>query len=166
MASEDSQRSAWRAKGGFGGGTLGYNWQYGTFVVGVEGDGAFGDVSSQCDRRSTSPLRQRLITWPTVRGRFGVAFDQVLLYGTGGVAWADTKYSLRARFGVDPQRQSHPDRLGRGCGRGMDVHAAHGRSRPNTSIAASMDLTIFALIRRHADWHAVNSGEVGINYHF
>jgi outer membrane immunogenic protein len=33
-------------KGGFGGGTLGYNWQYGAFVFGVEGDGAFGDISA------------------------------------------------------------------------------------------------------------------------
>jgi outer membrane immunogenic protein len=32
-------------KGGFGGGTVGYNWQFNQFVVGVEADGAFGSVS-------------------------------------------------------------------------------------------------------------------------
>ena len=30
-------------KGGFGGGTVGYNWQFGQFVAGIEGDGAFAD---------------------------------------------------------------------------------------------------------------------------
>ena len=27
----------------------------------------------------------------TVRGRIGYAFDQVLVYGTGGYAWADNR---------------------------------------------------------------------------
>src|SRR4029453_3989570 len=33
-----------RMKGGFGGGTLGYNWQTGQFVFGLETDSAFGDI--------------------------------------------------------------------------------------------------------------------------
>src|SRR6516225_2062118 len=33
-------------KGGFGGGTVGYNWQFGTIVAGIEADGAFADVSN------------------------------------------------------------------------------------------------------------------------
>src|SRR5882724_1004652 len=33
-------------KGGFGGGTLGYNWQTGMYVLGVEADGGFGSVST------------------------------------------------------------------------------------------------------------------------
>src|SRR5207248_3608103 len=31
-------------KGGFGGGTVGYNWQFGTIVAGIEADGAFGSI--------------------------------------------------------------------------------------------------------------------------
>src|ERR1700736_6493275 len=33
-------------KGGFAGGTLGYNWQFGTFVLGLEADGAWADISA------------------------------------------------------------------------------------------------------------------------
>src|SRR5437868_2892941 len=31
-------------KGGFAGGTLGYNWQSGVFVAGIEADGAWADI--------------------------------------------------------------------------------------------------------------------------
>ena len=32
----------------------------------------------------------------TVRGRIGYAFDQVLLYGTGGYAWSDNRLTATA----------------------------------------------------------------------
>ena len=32
----------------------------------------------------------------TVRGRIGYAFDQVLIYGTGGYAWADDRLTATA----------------------------------------------------------------------
>ena len=32
----------------------------------------------------------------TVRGRVGYAFDQVLVYGTAGYAWADNRITLSA----------------------------------------------------------------------
>ena len=37
-------------KGGFGGGTVGYNWQFSNIVAGIEADGAFADVSSSINR--------------------------------------------------------------------------------------------------------------------
>lgn len=79
-------------KGGFAGATVGYNWQFGTFVAGLEADGAWADVSQS----STQPgvtVTAKADALATVRGRFGVAFDQVLLYGTGGLALADAKIS-------------------------------------------------------------------------
>jgi outer membrane immunogenic protein len=33
-------------KGGFGGGTVGYNWQFGQFAAGIEGDRAFADINN------------------------------------------------------------------------------------------------------------------------
>jgi outer membrane immunogenic protein len=35
-----------RINGGFAGGTLGYNWQSGMLVLGIEADGAWADISS------------------------------------------------------------------------------------------------------------------------
>jgi outer membrane immunogenic protein len=70
------------------GGQAGVNWQINQFVLGIEGDGAavlgqnhnnitgfFGN-----NGRNTGFLG-------TVRGRGGIAFDRLLVYGTGGVAF-------------------------------------------------------------------------------
>ncbi len=60
------------------GGTLGANWQIGTFVLGIEGDFNYLD-------------RDFHEEWfGTVRGRVGVAFDRALIYATGGAAFLDS----------------------------------------------------------------------------
>jgi outer membrane immunogenic protein len=62
------------------GGTVGANYQWGYFVVGIEGD---GDWTNQGGSVSQSH-------WlATLRGRAGYAFDRVLLYATGGAAPAN-----------------------------------------------------------------------------
>ena len=75
------------------GGTLGYNVQFGSFVVGVEGDisAVFGS-----DERVRYPTGEEVFlesetNWlATLRGRVGVAFDRFLVYGTGGFAFTDS----------------------------------------------------------------------------
>jgi outer membrane immunogenic protein len=85
--------------GFLGGGTVGGNIQWGSLVVGAEGDwdwtnlngtsnnavctGNVGLTPSGCETKSD---------WlGTARGRVGYAFDRILLYGTGGVAFADVE---------------------------------------------------------------------------
>src|SRR5271169_4255848 len=82
-------------KGGFGGATVGYNWQFGTIVAGIEADGAFGDVSNSTTITGVT-VSAKVDALATVRGRVGVALDQVLLYGTGGLALADAKIGASA----------------------------------------------------------------------
>jgi outer membrane immunogenic protein len=65
--------------GFLGGGTLGGNYQMGSFVIGLEGDG---------DYNSTNNNGFKSDWLATVRGRAGWALDRVLLYGTGGAAFA------------------------------------------------------------------------------
>jgi outer membrane immunogenic protein len=77
-------------KGGFGGGTVGYNWQFGTIVAGVEADGAIADINNSATVSGVTATA-KIDALATVRGRVGVAFDHVLLYGTGGLALVDTK---------------------------------------------------------------------------
>ena len=76
-----------------GGGQVGYNYQTGNFVFGVEGD--FSGIANKASVIFTPPLSGLPISatsdleWmATVRGRLGLAFGQVLVYGTGGVAFA------------------------------------------------------------------------------
>jgi outer membrane immunogenic protein len=73
------------------GGTIGYNWQSGAIVYGVEGDWSWSNVkdSVRCGAVGTCETRQ---DWfGTARGRIGYAFDRWLPYVTGGAAFARLK---------------------------------------------------------------------------
>jgi outer membrane immunogenic protein len=83
----------------------GYNQQWGAFVLGLE-----GDISSFHFSPTVAAAGNPFVTFPgagsaemstnvqtswlaTIRGRAGFAVDHWLFYGTGGVAFADVKYS-------------------------------------------------------------------------
>ena len=90
-----------------GGGHIGYNWQRGNFVFGPEADiegtslkktetclfedfGAGNAAPGSCFPQTYSFSTQ--IRWQaSVRGRLGYAWKNMLLYATGGVAFADIK---------------------------------------------------------------------------
>jgi outer membrane immunogenic protein len=82
--------------GGFlGGAQLGVNAQFNWLVVGLEGDFSWtslikgSSTDSGLDAITTSPQ------WTsTVTGRIGAAFDRLLVYGKGGIAFADDKSTL------------------------------------------------------------------------
>ena len=90
---------------------VGYNFQRGQFVFGIEGDysktnasgstvafGALeeGDDDNGGDDEDDRPFARvshHLDYLASVRGRIGVTLDQVLVYATAGVAWTDYKLS-------------------------------------------------------------------------
>jgi outer membrane immunogenic protein len=74
--------------GGLVGGTIGANYQIGQFVIGVEGDGDWVDITSSGITGCNGCLGTD--NWlATIRGRAGFAWDRVLLFGTGGAAFSD-----------------------------------------------------------------------------
>ena len=84
----------YNVKGGLVGGTFGYNWQFSSFVFGLEGDASWvGEYGSHFDDGPvvgnpafTSFTKE---TWlATARARFGYAVNNLLFYGTGGYAGA------------------------------------------------------------------------------
>ena len=81
--------------GGLVGGTLGYNWQMGQVVFGVEGDMDWADLrgSSTCLAGATT-CETRNHWLATARGRLGYAFDRFMPYVTGGGAFGDIKTSI------------------------------------------------------------------------
>lgn len=78
-----------------GGAQIGYNHQFGFVVGGVEADfsltGIDGEVTRFCGGPCDPPnIFETEYDWlATVRGRLGLAFGRVLVYGTGGLAIAD-----------------------------------------------------------------------------
>lgn len=82
--------------GVIGGLEAGYNWQISQLVLGIEADVSGSSLkqsgTSTTFIGSTDTFSSRLDMLSTVRGRLGwAAFDRTLLYGTGGVAFANLK---------------------------------------------------------------------------
>lgn len=71
----------------------GYNLQIAQWVVGIEGDIDGTSLSRTFTAGGIPPLyfsgTRRQSVQASGRGRVGIAFDRVLLYATGGVAFAD-----------------------------------------------------------------------------
>ena len=76
-----------------GGGHAGYNWQFGQFVFGLEGDIEGADVNGGYRLANTNGTDYRLSAQASIRGRLGFAFNNSLLYVTGGAAWADIEHA-------------------------------------------------------------------------
>jgi len=77
-----------------GGGQVGFNWQTGWVVWGVEGDfdGAGIKGTTQCFVGATCSSNTNWLA--TVSGRVGgVVLDRILAYVKGGGAWENTNYS-------------------------------------------------------------------------
>lgn len=87
------------ASGFVGGGQVGAQMQYQHFVYGIEADfqGSSQDHSDTLSVLGTPVSFSGSMPWfATVRGRLGWAVDNVLLYGTGGMAIVDGKLSASA----------------------------------------------------------------------
>jgi len=93
----DTNAGRIKPKGAVVGGFLGYNVQFDNspVVVGVETDFNWSDAD---DKAGGVKVDQR---WNgATRARVGYAFDRFLVYGAGGVAYADTRVRA-AGFGKD-----------------------------------------------------------------
>jgi outer membrane immunogenic protein len=83
-------------QGGFGGGQIGYNYQMNIFVFGVEGDGAWANISQTGTLAPfgipvAASFKNEALA--SLRGRFGVTINNVLFYATGGGGWAHSVIS-------------------------------------------------------------------------
>ncbi|MBJ6126042.1 outer membrane protein [Microvirga splendida] len=94
--------------GGFvGGAQVGYNYQIGSFVVGLEGDIQYADFGGSFtfadgpDADTDLDVFDRGDWFGTVRARAGVAFDRALIYATGGFAFADDANGWTVGGGVE-----------------------------------------------------------------
>jgi outer membrane immunogenic protein len=81
--------------GVLGGGQLGYNWQTGWAVFGVQGDIAGMDVNGTTPCFFLASCTAKSDWLATVTGRFGgVVADRTLVYVKGGAAWMHTDHSF------------------------------------------------------------------------
>lgn len=157
-------------KGGFAGGTIGYNWQFGQFVAGIEADGAWADINNSVTQTVGGiPITAtaKVDSLATIRGRFGVAVDQVLLYGTAGLALADTKIGATAPGVALSDSQTM---TGWAAGAGIEwMFLPHWSVKGEYLYRSFSSQTFFAAQLPPGIASGtlnINSGQVGINYHF
>ena len=149
-----------KMSGGFGGGTIGYNWQTSNLVYGLEADAGGADVNATLAAGGLSAT-SRIDALGTVRGRIGVAVDKVLFYGTGGYAWVDNKISVNG-FGLTAS-ESHLH-SGWTVGAGVEAFFAPNWSIKGEYLYRSLDgENYFGVPSGTLNLH---SGQVGVNYHF
>jgi outer membrane immunogenic protein len=118
-----------------GGGQAGYNWQAGDWVFGVETDfqgsdikgsanipGPFGAVGfGSFSSPGTFTADEKLSWLGTVRGRVGVAYENILFYGTGGLAYGGVNVDANFIFpGVQFPSTASATKIGWTLGGGLE----------------------------------------------
>ncbi len=103
------------------GGQVGVNYQLGRVVVGVEGDGSWGNLKDEniCpDGINTCWTRQSWLA--TITGRIGITYDTALFYIKGGAAYTRADHFITAQI-PSPLDESGGGRIrGRTVGAGME----------------------------------------------
>ncbi len=95
--------ASFNTNGGLFGGQLGYNWQFGQFVYGLEGDADWTDLRGTANVANCTVgfCRTRNDFLATARGRVGFAADRWLPYVTGGLAVGNIRASVPGFTGID-----------------------------------------------------------------
>jgi len=83
-----------------GGVVAGYNIQKGCTLFGLEADWNWADLNANTllFPDGDVSIKTRIDGFGTIRTRTGVVVDQLLLYVTGGLAWAETKDTIAFPF--------------------------------------------------------------------
>jgi len=85
-----------RASSLLGGVQAGYNWQFSTTVLGIQGDFSFTDLdaSTTAPGFPTTTVSNNTRWISTLTGRAGYAWDKSLWYVKGGAAWVRNHYAM------------------------------------------------------------------------
>jgi outer membrane immunogenic protein len=136
-----------------GGGQVGYNWQSGQFVFGAE-----TDIQASAADDTFAPWKFSNPWFGTLRGRAGYALNNILFYGTVGMAYGELTGQLNSL-------EENKTLIGWTAGAGMEVGLT-----PKWS--AKMEYLYMDLGDRAYTITGVNNGltsnmlRLGINYHF
>ncbi|MDH6264412.1 porin family protein [Bradyrhizobium sp. BR13661] len=142
-----------KPSGFVGGVQAGYNFQNGPWVFGVE-----GDIQAAGADDTFAPWKFSNPWFGTLRGRAGYAFNNVLFYGTAGLAFGE----LRAQtFGWTESHNS----VGWTAGLGAEVGFAPNWSAKIEYLYVDLSSSQFA-ITGVSNGYSASIVRAGVNYHF
>lgn len=120
------------ATGGTVGGQVGYRWQSGQWVFGVEGQGNWADFSgSNISALTGDTNRTKIDAFGLITGQVGYAWNNVLVYVKGGAAVVSNQFDVRTPGGAFVASSDDSSRWGGTVGVGLEYGFA-----PNWSIGA------------------------------
>lgn len=97
--------SGFNTSGGLVGGTIGYNYQMGQTVLGLEGDVDWSSVRGSTTAAPCTTSCETRNNWlGTARGRIGYAFDRFMPFVSGGAAFGNIKASPTGFAGINDNR--------------------------------------------------------------
>ena len=146
------------------GGTLGYNWQMGQLVLGLEGDLDWTDLRGTTSAAPCTTSCETRNDWlGTARGRVGYAFDRYLPYLTGGAAFGDIKAAPAGFAGVTSTK------TGWTVGAGLEARIAGPWSAKveylYTDLGSTNCATGSCALATNVDFHT-SLVRGGLNFHF
>ncbi|MBB5045770.1 outer membrane immunogenic protein [Rhodopseudomonas rhenobacensis] len=137
----------WNSLGGFdlgshtgdgavAGGQIGYRWQTGTWVFGLEAQGDWADLKGDHDDTffSTRSDNSKLKAFGLFTGQIGYAWNNALLYAKGGAAVTSTNYNVSFPIAGVTASTNDVTKWGATVGAGLEYGFA-----PNWSIAVEYD---------------------------
>ena len=140
---------------GFAGGAqAGYNFQTGPWVFGIE-----GDIQGNGASDTFAPWKFSNPWFGTVRGRAGYAFNNILFYGTGGLAFGELKGMTFG--GVS---ESHTT-AGWTLGAGAEFGLAQNWSAKIEYLYVDLDNSNFVVTGAKNDYR-FGLVRAGVNFHF
>ncbi|MBR0693802.1 outer membrane protein [Bradyrhizobium lablabi] len=139
---------------GFAGGVqVGYNFQNGPWVFGIE-----GDIQATAADDTFAPWKFSNPWFGTVRGRAGYAFNNVLFYATGGLAFGELRGET---FGLS---ESHTN-AGWTVGGGAEMGFAPNWSAKIEYLYVDIANSNF-VVTGAPNGYAFSLIRAGVNYHF
>ena len=139
--------------GVMGGAQLGYNWQFGQYVLGLE-----ADFQGSAAEGTFAAYKFANPWFGTVRGRAGYAMNNVLLYLTGGLAYGGG----RVEFAGMSETQTH---VGWTLGGGVEVGLTPNWSARAEYLYVRLDDRSYVLTGVNNGFSS-NVFRLGVNYRF
>lgn len=136
-----------------GGVQAGYNWQNGQFVYGAETDLQLSGADD-----TFAPWKFSNPWFGTLRGRVGYAMNNILFYGTGGLAYGDLKGELNSLTETKTE-------FGWTLGAGMEVGLAPNWSAKVEYLYMDLGSRSFSITGNENGFSA-SVLRLGVNYHF
>ena len=159
-----------KANGGLIGGTLGYNHQFNTVVLGVEGDWGWSGIKGSNNALAGPAFASsRITSLATARLRAGYSIDRALLFVTGGYAGGSVRSTL-TDTSLPPGAQTFNSRSwnnGFALGAGVEYAFTKNISAKLEYLHVGLaDKPVFAPPRAFTSGARQNIVRAGLNYRF